>query len=251
MQSSQGFKAVSDDVGAKSNPTQAWALHHSPSNLAAALLALVALTGCAGQKGVERPLEDDYVVAPRTAAQSPLSQPIRPGDVLEINVLEDPALSGNLTVRAEGHVMMPSIGPRVQVAGMSVQAAEKHIKKLLEQKSLKTATVTLDRVTIAPVSALADKEQTLVYLTGKVAAPGQHLLASDIGVALGAYEAIMITGGLARFADGKKAHVLRPNPDGTKRKVALNLDAVASGRERDLPLRKGDIVVVPEKVFGF
>lgn len=211
----------------------------------------LALVGCESDSGLEQPRPDDYATLPRAAASNPLHQPIRPGDVLELTVQEDASLGGSFTVRAEGHILMPSVGPRVSVAGLSVSGAEQHIKRLLEQKKLRTATVTLDRVFIAPVSAMADKEQTLVYLTGKVARPGQHVLSSEIGVPLGAYEAIMITGGLGRFADTKNAHVMRPSSGGVRRKIGLNLDAVAKGEERDLPLRKGDIVVVPEKVFGF
>ncbi|WP_113956978.1 polysaccharide biosynthesis/export family protein [Roseimicrobium gellanilyticum] len=210
-----------------------------------------ALVGCKSDSGFEQPRPDDYATLPRAAASNPLHQPIRPGDVLEITVQEDPSLGGSFTVRAEGHILMPSVGPRVSVAGLSVPGAEQHIKRLLEQKKLRTATVTLDRVFIAPVSAMADKEQMLVYLTGKVARPGQHMLSTEIGSPLGAYEAIMIAGGLGRFADGKNAHVLRQGPGGSRRKLGLNLDAIAKGEERDLPLRKGDIVVVPEKVFGF
>jgi protein involved in polysaccharide export with SLBB domain len=211
------------------------------------------LSSCASDGGLEQPNASDYAaVSDRAAAPpDPLSQPIRPGDILEVSVQEDPAFNANYTVRAEGHIMMPAIGPRVQVAGMSVRQAEKQIKSLLEQQKLRTATVTVDRVFIAPVSPLADKQQTLVYLTGKVARPGQHVLSTEIGVPMGAYEAIMVTGGLARFANGKEAHVLRKLPGGITRKLAINLDAIARGESRDLPLRRGDIVVVPEKVFGF
>jgi protein involved in polysaccharide export with SLBB domain len=211
----------------------------------------MAVTGCKTDSGLEQARPDDYATAPRPTTSNPLYQPIRPGDVLEITVQEDASLGGSFTVRAEGHILMPSVGPRVSVAGMSVSGAEQHIKRLLEQKKLRTATVTLDRVFIAPVSAMADKEQTLVYLTGKVARPGQHMLSTEIGSPLGAYEAIMITGGLARFADGKNAHVMRQDAGGIRRKIGLNLDAIAKGEARDLPLRKGDIVVIPEKVFGF
>lgn len=211
------------------------------------------LSSCASDDGLEQPTASDYAAISDgpAAPPNPLTQPIRPGDTLEVSVLEDGAYNGNYTVRAEGHIMIPAIGPRVQIAGMSVSQAEKHIKSLLEQKKLRTATVTVDRVYIAPVSPLADKQQTLVYLTGKVARPGQHVLSTEIGVPMGAYEAIMVTGGLARFANGKEAHILRKLPGGITRKLAINLDAIARGESRDLPLRRGDIVVVPEKVFGF
>lgn len=215
------------------------------------LFAVLALSSCSSDGDLSSPDASDYLVPRAAAPVNPLNAPIKSGDVLEISVVEDSTLNGNYTVRAEGHIMMPTIGPRVQVVGMSVTGVEKQIRTLLEQKKLRTATVTVDRVFIAPVSPLADKDQTLVYLTGKVMRPGQHVLSSEAGMPLGAYEAIMVTGGLARFADGKKAHVLRQAPGGSKRKLALNLDAVAEGTERDLPLRKGDIVVVPEKVFGF
>src|SRR5262249_8956442 len=102
--------------------------------LAFLTVSALAVTGCKTDSELEQPRLAEYTPAPRPTAPNPMYQPIRPGDVLEITVQEDPSLGGSFTVRAEGHILMPSVGPRVSVAGMSVSGAEQHIKRLLEQK---------------------------------------------------------------------------------------------------------------------
>ena len=92
----------------------------------------------------------------------------------------------------------------------------------------------------------------LVYLTGKVIQPGQHSLTTVDSKPLGVYEAIMISGGFARFADPRKSYVVRTSStNGSKRRLSLDLQAIVEGRKPDMPIHPGDVVVVPEKVLGF
>ncbi|MEQ1859105.1 MAG: SLBB domain-containing protein [Chthoniobacteraceae bacterium] len=90
----------------------------------------------------------------------------------------------------------------------------------------------------------------LVFITGNVRRPGSFSLAE--GDHLSAYGAILKHGGgLSRFADEKNAHVLRAMPDGTKRKIPVNLVDLKKGRKPDVELEPNDIIVVPEKWFSF
>lgn len=219
-----------------------------------ALVALLAGT-MAACKSKPVPPSSAYgnpVSARPQAPVDPKSIPIRPGETLDIYVLEDPGMNGTYTVRAEGHIIFPGMG-RIQMMGYTPAQAEARLKQLLESQKLRVATVILDRTSMAGSgSPTATTQQMLVYITGKVARPGQHNLTVEIGKTMGVYEAILISGGFARFSNESKAYILRQmSPAQPKQKIPVDLKAVADGRASDVPIRPGDIVHVPEKVFGF
>ena len=90
----------------------------------------------------------------------------------------------------------------------------------------------------------------LVYITGKVNRPGQHVLTLTEGRMIGVYEAILIAGGMNRFGYGEKVHVMRADKDGTKHRIPVNIRLIEEGKAPDPPVGNGDVIVVPEKVFG-
>lgn len=179
---------------------------------------------------------------------------IQVGDKLEIFVSEDPTFNGVYPVRENGDIILPRLG-RVVVKDDSVPAAEKRIKSLLENSQLRSATVIVDRVERAPVEVEPDPEpngpqslpKMLAYFTGHVKRPGQHWITLPRGQPVGIYEAILISGGLSRFANDRKVEVLRRGDAGEQRKMILDLRAVREGDAPDPPLYEGDIVFVPEK----
>jgi protein involved in polysaccharide export with SLBB domain len=214
------------------------------------VLILTVFLGACQSDQANAPRPDDLKLRERPGSVSRIT-PIVPGEILDTYVFEDSSFNGQYTVRHEGHIIFPGFG-RVVLAGLTPNQAEARLKELLEKGKLRSATVLLDRVVTNPQPLSATTEQMLVYFTGKVVRPGQHALTVELGGNMGAYEAILVTGGLARFADQRHSYVLRQQPAGQpKRKIALDLKSIAEGTTRDLPLRPGDIVYVPEKIFGF
>lgn len=183
---------------------------------------------------------------------------IRTGDSLELFVEENDAFNGIYPVREQGDIIIPSVG-RIQVAGLSVGSAGSRIQTELQSRHLKKATVMLDRVGRAPLSqevaaaaAVPPPAPKLnVFINGKVNRPGQHRITLPASGKVGVYEAILIAGGLSRFADNTKVHVLRNDGEGKRRKIPVNIASIENGETADPPIGDGDIVVVPEKVFGF
>ncbi len=179
---------------------------------------------------------------------------IHVGDSLEIFVQEDPSFNGTFVVRERGDIIIPALG-RIDVSGLTVSAAEKRIKGILEEGQLREATVILDRVRKANSATgpgpIAGGTQILVYLTGKVNQPGQHVLTLPDGEPIGVYEAILIMGGMTRFADEQKVHILRADENNIRQKLPVNIRLIQMGKAPDPVIGQGDIVVVPEKVFGF
>ena len=220
-----------------------------------------------GCEGAPQGAEGEYpparlpepVEAPREKPQV-RDDRIKVGDTLELFVNEDPGFDGVYKVREGGDIIIPRVG-RISVAGSSVSVARGSIREALEQSQLTTATVIVDRVGRAkeapnPASSSPSPQspaanQILVYITGKVARPGQHVLTLPDGRPLGVYEAILIAGGMSRFGDEQKVHVLRAGDDGRKYRIPVNIREIEAGKAEDPPIGHGDIVVVPEKVFGF
>jgi protein involved in polysaccharide export with SLBB domain len=175
-------------------------------------------------------------------------------------VEEDDAFNGTYPVREQGDIIIPSVG-RIQVAGLSVGSAGSRVQTELQSRHLKKATVMLDRVGRASLSQEAANTpqatappaapKLTVYLNGKVNRPGQHRIDLPASGHLGVYEAILIAGGISNFADPAKVHVLRNDSEGKKRKIPVNIANIEKGLAKDPSIGDGDIVVVPEKVFGF
>jgi protein involved in polysaccharide export with SLBB domain len=88
-----------------------------------------------------------------------------------------------------------------------------------------------------------------VFVTGNVKRQGA--IEFQPGERLTVYGAILRAGGFARFAKESGVHILRPMPDGTKRKIDANVTEVKKGRKQDVVVLPNDIVVVPEKFFSF
>lgn len=245
-------------------------VHRIPTVLAAGILLLFG--GCKSTDFTEQPPPSDYpppvipvpeappAAPPRSAPRPSSGGSIRPGDSLELFVEEDDAFNGTYPVREQGDIIIPSVG-RIQVAGLSVGSAGARVKTELEARHLKKATVILDRVgraespresaaaVHAPAAPSAPK--LTIYLDGKVKRPGQHKIDLPKSGRLGVYEAILIAGGLSNFADAARVHLLRNDAQGRKRKIPVNITNIEKGLEGDPAVGDGDIIVVPEKVFGF
>lgn len=121
---------------------------------------------------------------------------------------------------------------------------EVNIQKMLDGFGL-TSDLTLDEGDVITIPA---GPTSLVYLTGNVARPGSFPLKA--GEKLSAYNAILQSGGFARFADQAGVYVLRAVPDGSKVKLPVNVKDIKKGRRADVQLQSGDIIVIPEKWFS-
>jgi len=195
------------------------------------------------------------LLPPPSAARPPVpvgrDVPIALGDQLELIVREDSSINGTYQVREGGHIMLGRYG-RIQLVGLSPSQAESKVKAMLETDQLATATVLIDRLNPRAVrDPVAAAEKVLIYLTGSVQRPGQHVLAMPQDRQLGVYEAVLIAGGTGRFANKRQAHILRADGQNRRHKIPIDLIAIEQGTIPDPPIGTGDIVVVPEKVFGF
>ena len=177
--------------------------------------------------------------------------PLQVGDQIEVLVSEDSQFNGTYRVREDGDVILPKLG-RIVVKGLTTSQTESVFKTALEKSQLVRATVLVDRIVSANAGpgGLEAGPSISVILTGSVARPGQHRL-NVPAAGVGLYEAVMIGGGLGRYAEERKVTIMRRQADQRRTTFVVDLAAIKAGRSPDVPLQEGDIINVPEKAFVF
>ena len=183
----------------------------------------------------------------RPTADSPNT--LRMGESVELFVMEDPSFNGVYKVREKGDIILPKVG-RISVQGLTVEAAQSKIQQNLLSTQLTAATVILDRVTQAGVRNFAETPKLLVFGTGKVNKPGQHMIAVEGSGGVLAYEALLIAGGPTQFGDEKHSYILRKGAQGTRQKIPVDFRSIRQGNANDVPLVEGDMIFVPERRFA-
>jgi len=153
------------------------------------------------------------------------------GDVLDIYVWKDEALTRQVLVPPDGVVSFPLIGEK-KATGLTVSELEKVFAEGLS-KYLSDTPVTV---------SLHAANSLTAYVIGKVNKPGQFPITLDTNV----MQALSMAGGLGTFADSKKIIVLRQE-EGRNIKLNFNFDEVKKGDnlEQNIMLKRGDVIVVP------
>ena len=92
---------------------------------------------------------------------------------------------------------------------------------------------------------LAIGERELFYIRGEVARPGPYQFESGMTI----IRAISYAGGFSQFANRKQVDILRAGGKGVQEKITVNLKAIEEGKKEALPLRPGDTIIVPRRIF--
>ncbi|GAC1644398.1 MAG: hypothetical protein NVS9B15_01450 [Acidobacteriaceae bacterium] len=151
-------------------------------------------------------------------------------DVVSISVWKEPALSGTVPVRPDGKVSLPLLHD-VQAAGFTPMQLEADIATRLKKF------VVDPQVSVVVTQVNSSR----IYILGEVGRPGPMPMLSG----LTALQAIASAGGPTQFANEKKIYILR-NENGAAQKISFNYKKAIKGVESEnIPLKKGDTVVVP------
>lgn len=153
-------------------------------------------------------------------------------DLLEIKVVELPELNLAVRVSEDGSITLPLIG-RVEVGGMTKDAAERKIAALLAEKYVNNPQVSV---------FIKEYQSNRVALIGAVKTPGMYEMIGSMNL----LELISKAGG---FTDntGNDLYVTREGKDGIQVKLTINLDdLIINGNQNlNIPLQPRDIVTVP------
>jgi polysaccharide export outer membrane protein len=156
---------------------------------------------------------------------------IGPGDVLEIAVWKDEALTKSTVVRPDGNISFPLIG-EMAAEGKTVS----QLKAAIEARLSKYVPDVDLYVNVQQVNSM------IVYVIGKVNSPGRHILNAQVNV----LQLLATAGGLNPFAKRGSIKIFRQ--DGSKTRILnFDYDDVTDGKhlEQNVILQRGDVVVVP------
>lgn len=143
-------------------------------------------------------------------------------DMLNIHVFNEPELSGQFQVQANGTINMPLIGI-VHIAGQTPENAKDLIETKLSQGYL-----------INPDVSLEIAEHRSFYIMGEVKNPGQYEYQGDL-TAMGA---VAIAGGFTYRAKRKQFKLMRTPQDNDYQKIQTNA-----------AISPGDILLIEERFF--
>jgi len=181
------------------------------------LFLLISATACFAGDTVEKAYTDDYIIGP--------------GDVLDISVWKDEALTKLVTVLPDGKISFPLIG-EISARGKTVSALRNELNKKIEKY-----------VPDPDLSLMVQQVNSmLIYVIGRVNHPGRFVLNSNINV----LQALSMAGGLNPFAKRNKVLIFRKEK-GKDVTFRFRYDDVAKGEnlKQNIMMRRGDVIVVP------
>ena len=162
---------------------------------------------------------------------------IGPGDTLQVFVWRNPELSSTVPVRPDGKISTPLVEDMVAVGKTSSRLA-RDIETVLAQY-VKSPQVNV--IVTQPVSAFSQ-----IKVIGQVVKPTSLPYRDGMTV----LDAILQVGGLAPYAAGNRAKIVRLE-GGKETEIKIKLEALVNGGDmkQNLPLAPGDVLVVPETRF--
>lgn len=169
---------------------------------------------------------------------------IKPGDTLSVSVLQDPKLDRSVVVDPSGEIAFPLAG-HVRVRGLTPEAVERILKnKLKGDYKDEDLDITVGLMT-APKEPMEEDLKPKIYVTGEVARPGSYVIRQPTTL----MQAIALAGGVGPFAAKKRIMVRRRGPGGNETIFMFNYNAYVAGAdlEGNVPLRAGDVILVPER----
>lgn len=173
---------------------------------------------------------------------------IHPGDVLQIEVLEDPGMNRTALVAPDGRITMPLVGT-INVAGQSVDAVQSNLSGRLASNfaAPPNVYVSLQQLAAPRAARAAKAAATLdVYVMGQVGSPGK--IAVSPGTTM--LQIIAQMGGFSDFAATKRIQLRRiDKKTGTEKTYNFNYKALENGESTAAatPLADGDVIIVPTR----
>jgi polysaccharide biosynthesis/export protein len=168
------------------------------------------------------------------------SEPLQPGDTLQISVWQDPKLNRQVVVGPDGMIAFPLAG-HIKAEGITPQSLEGLLRSRLKKNYTGQLDVTVSLAAVNPTEASASKPR--VYISGEVLKPGPILLKPPINIA----QAVALAGGVSPFAASKRIQVHRII-NGVETVLLFDYKAFQAGEPgENIMLRNGDVIIVPER----
>lgn len=177
------------------------------------------------------------------------SRAIQPGYIVSIRILEDRKEAVQQKVAVTGEVQVPYIG-LVRAAGRTCKELAYTIKRDLEKSFFISATVVIAIDQVPEGRDIYSTELETYTMFGFVLKQGKYDLPATEDVTIS--QAILRAGGFAQFADKEHVKIVRTTPSGEKTILVDVSSIMVKGlMQKDIYLRKNDVVIIPEKTVNF
>ena len=195
--------------------------------LVAAVLPVLSLGGCKTYPTLspdEKYISHDYVIGP--------------GDNVDVIVWRNPEVSMAVPVRPDGKITTPLVEDLHASGKTSTQLArdiEQALSKYIQQPVVTVVVTEFVGPYTEQIRVLgeASKPQALPYR--------EEMTLMDV---------LIEVGGMTDFAAGNKARIIR-NVDGKQQQFSVRLDDLIRDGDisANVPMRQGDVLVIPESFF--
>ena len=207
------------------------------------LFALGATTTASAQAQPQAPAAATATAPAPAPAAAPTASTgpdyiIGPGDTIQVFVWRNPELSVSVPVRPDGKVSTPLIEDMVAVGKTPSELARDMETKLAEY--IRSPQVNV--IVTNPQSAFSK-----ITVVGQVTNPG----AVPYREGMTALDVVLAVGGLAEFAAGNRAKLVRKDAKGkaVEKRVRLD-DLLKKGKlKENVEMMPGDVLIVPESFF--
>ena len=197
------------------------------SAIVLAAACALALGGCAtrGQQPIETQVTDSQYL-------------IGPGDAVNIIVWRNPEVSMSVPVRPDGKITTPLVED-LPAAGKTSTALARDIEKALAKYIQQPV------VTVVVTNFVGNYEEQ-IRVIGQATKP--QALAYRRNMSL--MDVMIAVGGTTEFAAGNRASLIR-NVDGKQQRFNVRLDDLIKEGDisANVPMRPGDVLVIPESYF--
>ena len=202
------------------------------TKLALASACALALSGCALWNKPPAPS------AAAMASAAPADYLIGPGDAVNIIVWRNPEVSMSVPVRPDGKITTPLVEDLPAAGKTSTELArdiEKALAKFIQQP-----------VVTVVVTGFVGNYGEQIRVIGQAAKPQALPYRRDMSL----MDVLIAVGGVTEFASGNRASIIR-NVSGKQEKLNVRLDDLIKDGDisANMPMRPGDILVIPESFF--
>ncbi|MDG4649603.1 polysaccharide export protein [Roseibacterium sp. SDUM158017] len=185
-----------------------------------------------------------------TAAWAQNGYRISPGDVLAIEVLEDPSLNREVLVLPDGSFSFPFAGS-LQAGGLTIEQVDAAVTQGIAANfaAEPNVFVTVRQVqprAVATGGGVAAPRTIDIYFLGEVNSPGPTAIPPGTSF----LQALSFSGGFTPFAAQRRVQLRRTDPHTGQQYVSeIDYRALANGGRlsQDITLIEGDVILVPER----
>lgn len=210
------------------------------SRLIPLLLGLVLGLAGALQAAEETPSAPppDPAAAEASAKRDTTDYVLQPSDLIRVMIFQEPDLLREVRITQEYTITLPLIGT-IEIRDRTVRQAEEIIRALYDKDYLVNPQVNL---------TVLEYTQRTVQVVGAVNNPGAVVFPPE--QKMGLVEAIARAGGQSRIADLKRVQLTRTTAEGKTETFIINVvDLMKGASSEQWLLLKGDVILVPEKLF--